>query len=262
MQWNDSAIILSSQPYGENGSLVRLLTHQHGLYAGIVRGGASGRQRGIYQPGNVVEATWKARLPEHLGMLSAELLSSSAALFLDDPLRLNALTALCALTQGTLPERQAEEALFLQLLHLLASLKRNTPGWLEEVVWFESALLTEMGFGLDLTECAATGKTDRLCYVSPKSGRAVSEEAGSPYKDKLLALPAFLRGENRSVSNDDIIAGLRLTGYFLEKHGFAPKGRPLPPARERLSQLIRPLSKLNSGEMSALESRSGKPQCT
>lgn len=238
MQWTDSAIILSAQPFGENASLVRLLSRSHGLYAGMVRGGASPRLRGIYQPGNLVEAVWKARLPEQLGTLGAELLSSCAALFLDDNLRLTALTALCAVTQGALPERQAEEALFLRLYPLLLQIKTNHPGWLQALVQFECDLLTEIGFGLDMTECAASGETENLCYISPKSGRAVSGSAGEPYKDKLLPLPAFLLEEGAVASGNDIIHGLQLTGYFLQKHCFALKERPLPAPRKRLLTLL------------------------
>ena len=39
-------------------------------------------------------------------------------------------------------------------------------------------LLDELGFGLDLTRCAATGSADDLIYVSPRTGRAVSRDSG------------------------------------------------------------------------------------
>lgn len=234
MEWKDNAIILSSQKFGENSSLIRLLSREYGVYAGMVRGASGTRLRGIYQPGNLVEVRWKARLSEHLGSFSAELLESNAAAFLDDRVRLAALSALCSMTQNFLPERQAEEAIFLRFLALLSCLKTNSPAWQKMYVLFECALLTEIGFGLDMSECAATGTTEDLCYVSPKSGRAVSAAAGEPYKDKLFHLSPFLQNEDEDFTAQDIREGLRMTGYFLQKSS----NSPLPAARERLAALL------------------------
>lgn len=236
MQWTDRAIVLSARKYGENGSLVRLFSQDYGLFAGIVRGGAGSRLRGVYQPGNLVEATWKARLPEHLGMVSAELISSCAALFLEDALRLSALSALLAMAEVCMPERQPEEELFLMVLQLLAQLRNHDDAWQKSYIAFECRLLLELGFRLDLTACAATGEKEGLVYVSPKSGKAVSAAAGEAYRDRLLPLPGFLLDSKAAFTDEDIRNGLQLTGYFLEKHHFHL--RPMPQARLRLAELV------------------------
>jgi DNA repair protein RecO (recombination protein O) len=98
--------------------------------------------------------------------------------------------------------------------------------------------LAVLGFGLDLSSCAATGAADDLAYVSPRSGRAVSRAAGRPYHDKLLPLPAFLVSDTPAAP-PEIAAGLALTGYFLHRHLLLPQGRNLPEARQRLAQRVR-----------------------
>lgn len=233
MNWNDDGIVLSARPHGETGSVVHLLTRNQGRHAGLVRGGQGRRLRGVYQPGNLVTATWSGRLAEHLGSYTCELAESYAARVLDDPARLAALSAAAAVSEKALPEREPHAACFEGFIALLNAL----PGdhWAEMYVGWEMALLTELGFGLDLTSCAAGGDNDRLAYVSPKSGRAVSLAAGEPYRDKLLLLPGFLvgRGEGGEV---EVGQGLTLTGFFLERYVFAPHHQPLPLGRRRLAE--------------------------
>ena len=154
-------------------------------------------------------------------------------MLLDDAPRLAALAAVCALADATLPERHPYPQVFRALRHLLDALEAGGQ-WAESVVRWELALLGELGFGLDLAACAATGAVDDLAYVSPRSGRAVSREAAAPYAEKLLPLPPFLaQSEGGAVSAADIVAGMRLTGWFLEKHVFAGQGGRMPQARER-----------------------------
>jgi len=231
IDWTDEAIVLSARPHGETSLLATVMTRGHGRHAGLVRGGTSKRTRGIYQPGNEVVATWRARLAEHLGTFTCELASARIAVVLDDRLRLLGLGAACALVEKALPEREPNPAIYAGLRSLLDTLT-TSEAWAEAYVRWEVGLLAELGFGLDLRVCAATGRTADLVYVSPKTGRAVSALAGAPYRDRLLALPAFLLGSGESGSGD-IVAGLRLTGHFLERAGFAGE-RGLPPARDRL----------------------------
>ena len=233
MHWTDDGIVLSARPHGESSAVVQLLTRHQGRHAGLVRGGQGKRARGIYQPGNLVAANWTARLPEHLGNYACELVESHAARVLDDPARLAALSAAAAVSETALPEREPHAACFEGFLALLAAL----PGdhWAEVYVRWELALLAELGFGLDLESCAAGGANDQLAYVSPKSGRAVSLAAGEPYRDKLLALPGFLAGHGGG-GREQVEQGLALTGFFLERHVFAPHHRDLPAARRRLAE--------------------------
>src|SRR5262250_869119 len=240
IEWSDDGIVLSARRHGESGAIVSLLTRAHGRHVGLVLGGAGRRARGVYEPGNRVAATWRARLSEHLGHYACELAESRAAALLDDALRLAALSSAAAILDATLPEREPHERLYDSLDNLVAQLCDPATGrsWPALYVRFELDLLTDLGFGLDLTRCAATGRSDDLAYVSPKTGRAVSTAAAEPYRDRLMSLPSFLRNgaPSQPVPTADILAGLSLTGFFLEQHVFAhqPARSLLPPARERL----------------------------
>ena len=235
MDWNDEGFVLSARRHGENALIVSLLTLDHGRHAGLVRGGSSARSRGIYQPGNLVRAEWRARLAEHLGTYRCELAQSIAAVHLHAPLPLLALSAATTLIDLALPEREPVPYLYRTLEGLLAAL--GEPGWQAYYVRWELDLLGELGFGLDLSQCAATGSAEDLAFVSPKSGRAVSIAAAAPYRERLLPLPAFLLDEKRGTpSSADIADGLALTGYFLKRHVLGENRASLPAARERLAK--------------------------
>jgi DNA repair protein RecO (recombination protein O) len=237
MEWRDTGFVLSARRHGESALIVELLTREHGRHAGLVRGGQSPRRRAVLQPGNGVAASWRGRLPQHLGTLDCELIEAHAARVLDDPDRLAGLGAATALLLAALPEREPHGDLYASLGGLLAALDSG-PLWAQSYVAWECDLLAGLGFGLDLGGCAATGGSDDLAYVSPRSGRAVSRTAGMPYHDKLLSLPDFLCREVPA-SRADIVAGLALTEYFLLNHVLAPHGGKLPEARERLVERMR-----------------------
>ncbi|MGO1117326.1 DNA repair protein RecO [Rhodovibrionaceae bacterium A322] len=233
IEWSDDALVLSTRPHGENGALVQLLTREKGRHAGMVRGGQGRQQRPVLQIGNQVMATWKARLSDHLGTYSLELTQGHAARFLDDPARLSALTSAAALCDSLLPEREPHPACYEGLVALIDALSGES--WAEIYIHWELLLLRELGFGLNLEDCAAGGDNSQLAYVSPKSGRAVSLAAGEPYRDRLLPLPPFLVGLSAG-GEDEVAQGLRLTGYFLERHLFHPRDKELPASRQRLQQ--------------------------
>ena len=238
MEWSDDGIVLSARRHGESAAIANLLTRGHGRHAGLVRGGAGKRARGVLQPGNRVAARWRARLAEHLGTYSCELTRAHAAGVLDDPRRLAGLSAACALADAVLPEREPHGAVFEGLTELLASLPGDA--WPFTYVRWELDLLKHLGFGLDLGRCAATGRDDQLAYVSPITGRAVSLAAGEPYRNALLPLPPFLAAERGSGDRraGEVADGLRLTGYFLERHVLGVGGRRLPAARQRLAERL------------------------
>jgi DNA repair protein RecO (recombination protein O) len=238
MQWIDDAIILSIRKYGENKGLVRVFARRHGVNAGIVRGATSKANRGIIQAGNAVSVTWQARLAEQMGTFKIEPVKPFAAYAMQDNLKLAALSSACALMETSLPERHPYPKLYAAFYDFLEHLS-DAEHWQEAYVKLELEILAESGFGLDLTQCAATGTSDNLIYVSPKSGRAVSEAAGEPYKVKLLPLPSFLSHSRKSGNPEDTVAGLKLTGYFLEEWLAAPHGKKLPAARARLFELLR-----------------------
>lgn len=231
MEWTDEGVVLGVRHHGEAHTLVELMTASHGRHLGLVRGGASHKMRPVLQPGNGVRAVWRARLHEHLGsyaiegtQLRAERLMLSAAASYG----IQTLAALLRL----LPERDPHEGIYQALVSITDRLHESEVA-AALIVRFELALLAELGFGLDLSECAATGGDADLVYVSPKSGRAVSRAAGEPWRDQLLPLPAFLAGEAEYTAAA-IADGFRLTGFFLTRRVCEPRGIALPKARESL----------------------------
>lgn len=233
VDWRDEGIVLSAKPYGETGAILELFTREQGRHLGLVHGGAGRRMRSVLQPGNKLAAHWRARLTEHLGTYQVELVKPLAGLLMDDPLALLALSAASAVC-GIVPEREAHPALY-DGYEVLLDTMRDGDVWPAVFVRWELGLLTELGFGLDLTQCAATGSRDDLVYVSPRSGSAVSRAAGEAYKERLFRLPGFLVGRQAGeASLADVAEGLRLTGHFLERHLFAAHDRHLPDARTRL----------------------------
>ena len=230
-------MILSVRPHGETAAVAEIFTRTHGRHLGLVHGGRSGRLRPVLQTGNHVEAVWKARLAEHLGQVRVELRRGYAAMVMEDALALAGLSSMCALAR-LLPERDPHPSLFEVTLFVLGFLDEGTV-WPALMVRWELALLDELGFGLDLSSCAATGTKEDLIYVSPKSGRAVSASAGEPYKDKLLRLPTFLvKSRQGAIMPQDVIAGLTITGHFLEARVLIPRGEEMPEARLRFKELI------------------------
>jgi DNA repair protein RecO (recombination protein O) len=239
MDWSDEGIYLTAKPLGEANAVAELLTYGHGRHLGLVRGGRSRRIRPLLQPGNLLRVTWRARLSEHLGGFNVELVEAHAARVLDDAAALAAISSLTGLAR-LLPERDPHPELYAATLDVLRAFEAPSL-WLALLVRWELQLLQELGFGLDLSACAATGADTDLIYVSPRSGQAVSRDAGKPYCSKLLNLPAFLLDEAAPADAADIAAGLALTGHFLERDVLAPHGLAMPQARERLvALLIRP----------------------
>jgi len=231
MQWVDEAIVLGVKRHGEASAILEVMTREHGRHLGLVRGAAGARLRPVLQPGNRVSVTWRARLDEHLGHYVVEGLDLAAARFLDAAHALYGLMHIAALCR-LLPERDPHPQIHATLDHVLCALvDARLAG--PRMARFELQLLAELGFGLDLESCAATGSTAELVYVSPKSGRAVSRTAGLPWRDKLLRLPAFL-GEpepEQVPSAADLADGFAVTGFFLQRHVLEPRGLTMPEAR-------------------------------
>jgi DNA repair protein RecO (recombination protein O) len=233
LQWSDEGIVLGARAQGESSVILELMTREHGRHAGLVHGGQSRRMGPVLQAGNSVAVTWRARLDEHIGHYAVEPETLRSARLLGSPMALYGLGTL-ALHLRLLPERDPHPGLYAAALYLLEHLDEAAlaPALF---IRFELMLLAELGYGLDLSVCAATGQVDDLAYVSPRSGRAVSREAGAPYRDRLLTLPGFLRGEGEAAhaGETEVAAGFRLTGYFLDAHVWGPQGRSAPDERAR-----------------------------
>lgn len=241
MNWSDEGIVLSARKHGESAAIVTLLTRENGRHSGLVHGGSGTRARGIYQTGNLVSVDWRARLSEHLGTFTCELLRPHAAGLLNERLPLMALISASALIERLLPEREPHPETF-DRFHAQVESLGDGPGWIARYVRWELDLLADLGYGLDLTACAATGTTEDLVYVSPRTGCAVSQGAGNPYRDKLLKLPNFLAGSASSVSlphSPEVLDGLRLTGHFLARCAKDADTGDLPPARAQFVDRLR-----------------------
>jgi DNA repair protein RecO (recombination protein O) len=241
MEWSDAAIVLSARPYGETGLIADVLTREHGRHLGLVRGS---RARAALQPGNGLSLTWRARLPEQLGNYAIELARARAGALMESRDSLTGLNAFCAVALTALPEHQVHAGLHDAAEILLdAMVVEDFRHWGPLYVRWEAGLLEALGFGLDLSQCAATGAVQDLIYVSPRTGRAVSEAAGAEYASRLLPLPQFLLGASPAPDLSAMRAGLKLTGHFLLERVLAPHGRTMPQARHRLDALADSQSK-------------------
>jgi DNA repair protein RecO (recombination protein O) len=246
MDWDAPAIVLDARPYGEGDAVVALMTAEHGLHRGLARGGAARGRTALWQPGNLVQARWVARLADQLGSFSAELIHPAAALAMEDPLTLAVLAAACATAEGALPEREPHPRTFDGLLALIVRLAAGGAPPVATLIRWESTLLADLGYGLDLASCAVTGATEQLAFVSPKTGRAVTEAGAGVWSARLLRLPQFLCTDSDRSADDasaeDWRDGLRLTGHFLARDAFGFHHRPLPQARQMLYDRVAALA--------------------
>ncbi|MEM7497284.1 MAG: DNA repair protein RecO [Pseudomonadota bacterium] len=237
MDWRDEGILLSVADHGESSAIIDVLTCSHGRHPGLVRGGQGQKLSATLQPGTQLSLEWRARMEDHLGNYRVEPIKSRAAQIMEDRAALAAFGSMAALLVAFVPERQADYELYEASLDLVTDLSERPRDWPGTYLRWEAAFLGLMGYGLDLTACAATGRRHDLAYVSPRTGRAVSREAGGPFAEKLLPLPPFLAGEG-VVTMSGVRSGLRMTGWFLEHRLSAAMERegPLPEARNRLVQ--------------------------
>lgn len=234
MEWSSEAIIIKQQIFNDDKLLCWLFSSTHGVYKGLLS--INKKTKSQIQVGNIVQATWRARLEEHLGSYYCELVKPLSMAIINDRLKLNSVLSLCSLLSTCLPSRVLEAQIYDNSISYLLSLKDHKE-WLAEYVRLELSLLQELGYGLHLQSCVASGATDNLHYVSPKSGGAVSKESGLEYHDKLLLLPQFLLNDTNA-HKEDLINGLKLTGYFIHKHLYLPHSHELPQARVRFLELL------------------------
>lgn len=236
MNWSGEGYILSVRKHGETSAIIDVFTRDRGRHMGLVRGGVSRRLRPVLQAGNHIQVEWHARLQEHLGSYTVEPLDARAVDLMEDRISLAGLNAACAVAREALPEREVHADVYDAFEVLLANL-HDVDIWPALYVRWEAGLLAAMGYGLDLSSCAATGTSENLTHISPRSGRAVCAEAAEPYLDKLFLLPDFMKG-GTNVSPEQVEAGLTLTGYFLETRLQWGVHRTLPDARARMVERL------------------------
>ncbi len=243
MEWRDDGIVLSVAQHGESGAVLEVMTRSHGRARGYVRGGNSRKQRPVLQPGNHLALVWRSRLAESLGQFTVDPARSPLGAILSSGGKLKAMACLLSVVATSTAEGEPQTPVYDSLsaiLDLIAD-TQDPVGWAAAVVRLEAALLAHLGYGLDLAVCAATGREDNLVYVSPKTGRAVSRSAGDPWKEKLLPLPAFLT-QQTAPSQDQVIDGFALTGYFLERQIWVARRSGAPDARARFVDYLRQLA--------------------
>lgn len=237
IEWRDHGVVTSARPFGEDGRLVKIMTREHGLHAGLARWTTRKRRDGfVLQAGVEADLVWKARIADQLGAWTIEPARDHAGFWLEDPRRLAAVASASALVEAVAPEREAHPRLAAGLEAFLASLELEF--WPAAYIRFEIGVLAELGYALDLERCAATGATSDLIYVSPKSGRAVSAAAGEAYKERMLALPGFLVGGD-ALDDGDVAAGLKLTAHFLARDVLGAIHQDIPAARRRFQDMFR-----------------------
>jgi DNA repair protein RecO (recombination protein O) len=254
MEWAAPAIVLDARPHGEGDAVATVMTEEHGLHRGLARGGSARARVAVWLPGNLVQVRWMARLADHLGSFTAELVHPAAALAMQDALTNAMLSAACAVAAGVLPEREPHPRVFKGMLRLIAGLPQGAPMLAEQINW-ETVLLADLGYGLDLARCAVTGETTGLAFISPRSGRAVTAAGAGAWSGRLLRLPAFLAAGDPTGGDDapgdpgqapptaaDWRDGLALTGHFLARDAFGHHHRPLPAARQMLYDRVAALA--------------------
>lgn len=236
MEWQGDGLILNTRKHGESSAIIDVLTRDKGRHTGLVRGGRSRTMRPVLQAGNLVNVVWRARLEDHLGAFSVDPHRMIVAGIIDDVHRLAALTTITTLA-SLLPEREPHPRIYEASLLLIEHLQDDAI-WPAVLVKWEMGLLKELGFRLDLSKCAVCGDTVGLSHVSPRTGRAVCAREAEPWQDKLLALPAFVTGASSAPTRAEVAQGLKLTGHFLARHIFEPRGVSAPEQRQRIARWL------------------------
>ena len=238
MRWESNGLILNFSKYNEKSYILEIFTEEHGKHKGIIRGLHSKNKRSIIEPGNEVFATWSGRLETHLGNYNVEPIKLWSSHILQFKDKLSAISSICSLISLTMAERQPNPLIYLSSKKLIEIVASTRDDWIREYVFWEMQLLSEIGYGLDLERCAVTSKSSDLVYVSPSSGRAVTNEGAGDFKNKLLPLPKFMTDFKANYDNDDIYNALNLTEFFFKKRFFLPNNLNFPQSRNRLKELF------------------------
>ena len=238
MRWESNGLILNFSKYNEKSYILEIFTEEHGKHKGIIRGLHSKNKRSIIEPGNEVFATWSGRLETHLGNYNVEPIKLWSSHILQFKDKLSAISSICSLISLTMAERQPNPLIYFSSKKLIEIVTSKRDDWIREYVFWEMQLLSEIGYGLDLERCAVTSKSSDLVYVSPSSGRAVSNEGAGDFRNKLLPLPKFMTDFRANYDNNDIYNALNLTEFFYKKRFFLPNNLNFPQSRNRLKEIF------------------------
>lgn len=237
MQILDIGFIIEIRKYSEKDAIISIFSKENGVISGIVKAYQSKNNRHICQIGNQVSFIWKARLADHLGFFSLEVVKPIFAIFMQNRVKLTSLCAIFRILYQTLPERLKEEVLYIKLEDFFEKLQ-NSSDWIRDFIFFELLLLSELGYGLDFTKCVASNSKEELIYISPKSGKAVSKKEGEPYKNILFHLPEFLINSDLIPSSQDIANSLKITEYFINKFILIPKNLQIGEYRKKITEIF------------------------
>jgi len=238
MNWIDEGYLISKNNYNETSVIAEIFTKEHGRHKGLIRGIHSKNLRSIIEPGNEVKALWSGRLETHLGNFTIEPIKAWSSLILNQKDKLIALSSLCSLISLAMAEKQPNDLIYYNSKEMIKKISSNDDDWIKDYINWEIELLSEIGYGIDLSRCAVTSRRDELIYVSPTSGRAVTLEGAGSYKDRLIKLPKFIVSKDSRCDNNDIINGLELTEYFFRKRFFEPNNLNFPQSRNRLKEVF------------------------
>tara|TARA_B100000586_G_scaffold152883_1_gene111085 strand:- start:155 stop:886 length:732 start_codon:yes stop_codon:yes gene_type:complete len=238
MRWESEGIVLGFSLHNEKSYILEVFTKEHGRHKGLIRGIHSKNLRSTIEPGNEVKALWSGRLETHLGNFTIEPIKAWSSLILSQKDKLAALSSLCSLVSSTMAEKQPNDLIYYKSKEMIKKIVSESDEWIKEYVHWELELLSEIGYGIDLSKCAVTSKKDELVYVSPLSGRAVTLEGAGSYKDRLIKLPKFVLSKVSDCDNNDIVNGLELTEHFLRKRFFEPNNLNFPQSRNRLKEIF------------------------
>lgn len=246
MKWQDKGIVVSIKKYGENSLILNLFTQNHGLHAGLVKYSNKRNNKDIYQIGNIFNIEWSGRLEDQLGYYKSEILNSISYNVISNQLKIDALITISSLIDKLLAERQVHSTLFKETLDFIYYLNNNEKFWIEKYIHWELKFLSELGFGLDLTNCVVTGSNSNLKFVSPKSGRAVSETGAGEWKNKLFPLPRFFLSNNENnYDKNELLKGINITTFFLNRY-VSSLGLKLPDIRDRFTNKLYKFDKYSS----------------
>ena len=206
MQIETTGILINMRPFSERDVVAHIFTENNGLLVGMLRGGAVAKKNRplVGQIGNV---SWNARLDSQLGVFHFESEKNLSAPLLLNQDSLKCMNSAFALIYTLMPEREPYDTLYDDTVKLLQNLAISKNPYEEYLNW-EISLLKVLGYALDLSKCSGCQKTENLCYLSPKTGRAVCAECGMPYADKLYKLPLSLNITKRFISSICDIQGV------------------------------------------------------
>ena len=238
MRWTSKSFILDLKRYNDRSYILEAFTYENGRHKGLIRGIHSKNLRGVVEPGNEVVLHWSGRLETHLGNFSVEPIRSWSSLVLENKEKLMAMSSLCSIISATMAEKQQNISIYNSSIELIKKIVDEKQSWIKNYIFWELNLLSEIGYGLDLSECAVTNNKEDLKYISPASGRAVTKVGAGNYKDKLFELPEFFLDIERQSQHKDIINAINITEYFLKKRFYEPNNLNFPQSRNRLKEAL------------------------